>query len=144
MSETVEIRGAGGQVRIEVLEYERPDATDMNESNRLTCKCSVEVREFACNLNLSLRTHDFVQFRAQLNEAIEQSGGAVVVNTSEKRFRLEVTITRGGHADVFGYAQSNTARPSTTMLAFSFESDESFLAQTNRELGKILQHFPVR
>jgi hypothetical protein len=144
MSETVEIRGAGGQVRIEVLEYERLDATDTNVSNLLTCKCSVEVWEFACNLNLSLRTHDFVQFRAQLNEALEQLGGAVVVSASEKRFRLEVTITRGGQADVFGYAQSNAARPSRTVLAFSFESDESFLAETNRGLEKILQHFPVR
>jgi hypothetical protein len=125
MAEIVEIRGAGGQVRIEVLEYERPDATDTNESNRLTCKCSVEVWEFACNLNLSL-------------------AGAVVVNTSEEGFRLEVIIARGGHADVFGYAQSNRARPSRTVLAFSFESDQSFLSQTNRELEKILQHFPVR
>jgi hypothetical protein len=144
MAEIVEIRGAGGQVRIEVLEYERPDATDTNESNRLTCKCSVEVREFACNLNLSLRTHDFVQFRAQLNEALEALAGGVVVNTSEEGFRLEVIIARGGHADVFGYAQSNRARPSSTVLAFSFESDQSFLSQTNRELEKILQHFPVR
>jgi hypothetical protein len=141
--EIVTIRG-GGQVRIEVLEYERPDATETNESNRLTCRCSVEVREFACNLNLSLSTHDFVQFRTQLNEALEKLGRAVAVNISEERFRLEVIIARGGLADVFGYAQSDTARRSSTVLAFSFESDQSFLFQTNRELEKIIQHFPVR
>jgi hypothetical protein len=144
MSQTVEIRGTDGLVRIEVVAYERPDATDINVLNWLTCKCSVEAREFACNLNLSLRTHDFVHFRAQLNEALEQLRGTVVINASEERFRLEVIISPGGHVDIFGYAQSSAARPSTTMLTFSFEGDVSFLPETNREVEKILQHFPVR
>jgi hypothetical protein len=144
MSEIVEIRGAGGRVRLEVLEYTLPDTTNRNESNRLTCKCNVEVRDFACNLNVSLRTHDFVRFRAELNAALKALSGDVIVDTLESRLRLEVSITSGGQIDVFGYAQSNMARPSRTVLTFSFESDQSFLAQTDRELERILQHFPVR
>jgi hypothetical protein len=48
-------------------------------------------------------------------------------------------------AEVFGSARSQTSNvPDVSVLSFSFETDQSFLAHTVRELKTIVSRFPVR
>jgi hypothetical protein len=43
MPKTVVIRGDGGKVQIEVLNYERPKTPEGSDANWLVCKCGVAV-----------------------------------------------------------------------------------------------------
>jgi len=58
---------------------------------------------------------------------------------------MEIKFNHGGHADLFGRARSQTSLvPEQSVLSFSFETDQSFLAQTVRELKGIVTQFPIR
>jgi hypothetical protein len=74
MPKTMEIRGHGGRVGVEVY-YERSDADNEDDANWLKAKCSVLVGEFSSVLSLSLVTHDFVRFLTQLEESVRQLRG---------------------------------------------------------------------
>jgi hypothetical protein len=145
MPKTVEIGGNGGHVGIEVYNYERSGAADEDDANWLKAKCSVAVGEFSCVVGLSLVTHDFVQFLTQLEEAVRQLKGTAVFATLEEGLELEINFKSAGQADLFGRARSQTSLlPKQTVLSFSFETDQSFLAQTLRELKELVRQFAVR
>jgi len=145
MSKTVAIRGEGGQVQIEVLNYERPKSTEGSDANWLSCRCGLTVREFSCDVSLSLMTDDFVRFLGDLDEALRSLKGTAVFTTLEAGLKLEITFNAAGHANVFGTIQSQlSVVPSRTGLDFSFETDQSFLSYTVEGLRAVVQQFPVR
>jgi len=145
MSKTVVIRGDGGQVQMEVLNYERPNASEGSDANWLVCRCAVTVREFSCDVRLSLMTDDFVRFLGDLDEAQRSLKGTAVFATPESGLKVEIKFKSAGHADVWGAVQSQlSVVPSRTKLDFSFESDQSFLSQTAEGLRAVIQQFPVR
>ena len=145
MPKTMEIRGHGGHVGIEVYDYERPDTPVERDANWLTAKCTVGVGEFSCILALFLLTEEFVQFLAQLEEAVRLCAGTAVFTTSEEGLDVEIKFRSGGQADVFGKVRSRASLvPEQTVLSFSFETDQTFLAQTVHELKEIVEQFPIR
>src|SRR5437762_770062 len=145
MPKTVAVRGHGGQVQIEVLTYERPNSTMGSDANWLDCRCCVTVREFSCEVSLSLTTGDFVRFLSDLEEALRSLKGTAVFDTPESGLMLEIKFQAAGHADVFGTVQSQlSVVPSRTKFDFSFESDQSFLSNTAEDLRAVIQQFPVR
>jgi len=145
MPKTVVLRGDGGQVQIDALDYERPASVDGSDANWLVCRCGVTVREFSCDVNLSLMTGDFVRFHRQLDEALRLLKGTAVFTTAEAGLQFEITFKSAGHADVTGIVQSQlSAVPRRTKLDFSFESDQSFLSSTLDGVRAVIQQFPVR
>lgn len=145
MPKTMIIRGHGGRIGVEVYNYERPDTANEDDANWLKAKCSVVVSEFSCVLGLSLRTHDFVQFLRQLEEAVRQLKGTAVFATLEEGLEFEIKFKSAGQAELSGRARSQTSLvPDQTVLSFSFETDQSFLAETIRELNGIVAQFPAR
>ena len=65
--------------------------------------------------------------------------------TLEEGLQIEIKFNRAGRADLFGRARSQQSLvPHESVLSFSFETDQSFLAQTVRELKGIVTQFPVR
>jgi hypothetical protein len=145
MTKTVEIRGHSGHIKIEVQGYERPEATDDDDANWLVASCNVVVGEFTCILRLSLVTSDFVQFLAQLEKAVGSLSGNATFATLEEGLQVEINFNCAGHADLFGRARSRISLvPKQSELSFSFETDQSFLAQTLRELKGIVAQFPIR
>jgi hypothetical protein len=145
MAKIVEIRGHGGQVQIEVLNYERPKSTEGSDTNWLVCRCGVTVREFSCDVSLSLTTDDFVRFRGDLDVALRSLKGTAVFATPEEGLKVEIKFKTAGHADVSGTVQSQLSGvPRRTMLEFSFESDQSFLSHTVEGLRAVIRQYPVR
>ena len=145
MTNTVQIRGDGKAIQIEVFGYERPDADDGYDANWLRAKCSVTVAEFSVVLSLALATHDFARFTDELEQAVKVVNGTASFSTAEEGLAVEIKFTTAGHADVFGSVRSQTSSvPDVPVLSFSFETDQSFLAQTVRELKAIVSRFPVR
>jgi hypothetical protein len=145
MAKTMEIRGHGGRIKIDVQGYERPDTSDGDDANWLITQCNVAVAEFSGILKLSLVTLDFAEFLTQLEKAVDSLNGTATFTTLEEGLHIEIKFNHAGHADVFGRARSQTSMlPEPSVLSFSFETDQSFLAQTVRELTGIMAQFPIR
>jgi len=145
LTNTIQIRGDGNIIQIEVFGYERPDANDEYDANWLRARCSVSVAEFSAVLSLALATHDFARFADELEQAVQLIKGTATFSTVEAGLAIEIKFTTAGHAEVFGSARSQTSNvPDVSVLSFSFETDQSFLARTVRELKTIVSRFPVR
>jgi hypothetical protein len=71
LTNTVQIRGDGKVIQIEVFGYERPDAVEADDANWLKARCSVTVADFSATLSLSLVAHDFARFAHELGEAVQ-------------------------------------------------------------------------
>jgi len=90
-------------------------------------------------------TDDFVQFLAELDDALRLLKGTAVFATLEEGLKLEIIFKTAGHVDVFGSVRSQASFvPTRTTLSFSFESDQSFLSQTVDGLKAVVRQFPVR
>ena len=144
MTNSVQIRGDGNVIQIEVFGYERPDASDEYDANWLRARCSVTVAEFSAVLSVALVTHDFARFADELEQAVQLLKGTASFSTAEAGLGLEIRFTTAGHAEVFGSARSRSYVPGVSELLFSFETDQSFLAHTVREVRAIVSRFPVR
>jgi hypothetical protein len=123
----------------------RPDANDEYDANWLRARCSVTVAEFSAVLSLALVTHDFARFADELEQAVQLLKGTATFSTVEAGLAIEIKFTTAGHAEVFGSARSQMSmEPDVSALSFSFETDQSFLAHTVRDLKAIVSRFPVR
>jgi len=145
MTKTVEIGGHGGHIKIDIQGYARPETSDEDDANWLITQCNVAVAEFSGILKLSLVTLDFAEFLTQLEKVVDSLNGTATFTTLEEGLHIEIKFNHAGHADVFGRARSQTSMlPEPSVLSFSFETDQSFLAQTVRELRGIVTQFPIR
>jgi hypothetical protein len=145
MAKTMEIGGHGGHIKIDVQGYQRPETSDEDDANWLVARCKVTVGEFSCTLKLSLATRDFAEFLVQLDKAVDSLNGTATFTTLEDGLHIEIRFNRAGHADLFGRVRSQTALiPDQSVPSFSFQTGQSFLAQTVRELKGIVTKFPTR
>jgi hypothetical protein len=145
LTNTVQIRGDGNVIQIEVFGYERLDATDEYDANWLRARCSITIAEFSAVLSLALVTHDVGRFAHELEQAVQLLKGTASFSTPEAGLAVEIKFTTAGHAEILGSARSQrSCVPDVSVLSFSFETDQSFLAQTVRELKAIVSRFPVR
>jgi hypothetical protein len=145
VANTVQIRGEGNTIKIEVFGYERPDATDTSDANWLRAKCSLTLAEFSAVIHLALETHDFTRFAGELEQALQSMKGNASFTTSEAGLAVQIKFTTAGHAEVLGSARSQISNVLNGIeLSFSFETDQSFLAHTLRDTKSILSKFPVR
>ncbi len=145
MAKTMEIGGHGGHIKIDVQGYQWPESSDEDDANWLVAGCNVTVGEFSCTLRLSLVTRDFAEFLAQLEKAVDSLDSTAVFTTLEDGLHIEIKFNHVGHANLFGRVRSQTSLvPDQSVLSFSFETDQSFLAQTVRELREIAVKFPIR
>ena len=141
----MEIGGRGGHIKIRVQGYERPETSDEDDANWLVTRCSVAVAEFSCILKLSLVTRDFAEFLSRLEKAVDALNGTATFTTLEEGLHVAIGFNHAGHADVVGRARSQTSTgPGQSVVSFSFETDQSLLAQTVRELKGIVKQFPIR
>jgi hypothetical protein len=142
MSVNVEIAGQGAQMRIEVIGYENPAAENPSDANWLTCRVNVRVRAFEGHVDASFTTQGFAAFRKSLRLAVADVRGEAVFETDEDALRLNVKLHANGTAAVTGTLREPD-RPQTA-LAFSFESDQTFLRHTVEALNEVVQQFPER
>lgn len=140
----VTIAGDGGSLTVEVLGYEDSSGQDISDANWLVCRVIVTIGAgtFSCDFRAAFTTHDFAQFREQLNEAVSRLTGMASFITDEDALRLSVQMGERGNAHVEGIAR--VCGPPEATLSFSFESDQSFLNQTLHALGALLSQFPIK
>lgn len=138
----VPIEGSGGSISIEVLGYENPTASNDSDANWLRSRIRIAAGPFSGETDAALTTQDFVYFERELAEALRTLKGKATFQTDEDSLRFDVEMSSRGAATVSGAVKAGGG--SQASLRFSFETDQSYLAQTKRALGEIVEHFPVQ
>ena len=142
MSTTIDIQGdRGAKISIEVHGYENPRAINREDANWLSCTIGVAVDEFSCELDGSFTTYDFMEFKVALEQIIASMAGVASFHPCEEAIILDVKMGRNGHGKVSGLAKSFS--PDRASLAFSFETNQTFLSLTKTELNRINREFPI-
>jgi hypothetical protein len=91
-------------------------------------------------MGVSLRTYELAQMQSELHSCLELLDGTARLRPLEPVLQLDFVFDRRGHVNVVGVAQ--TLGPHKSTLSFSFDSDQSYLAETDRQLQAILLKVP--
>jgi hypothetical protein len=142
VSNVIEIRGEGAQVALEIVEFERPNSTNVDDANWLVGRLNVVLKHFSCQMGVSLRTYELTGLQSELRSCLRALDGTARLRPLGPELQLDLAFDRRGHVSVAGVVQ--TPGPHKTTLSFSFDSDQSYLAQTDRQLQATLLNFPVR
>lgn len=139
---SVPIKGNGGSISIDVLGYENAAASNDSDANWLRSKIKVAAGPFSGETDAALTTQDFVYFERELAEVLRTLKGKATFQTDEDALRFEVEMSSRGTATVSGAAKAGGGLQAS--LRFSFETDQSYLAQTKRALAEVTENFPIQ
>ena len=141
MGEELTIAGAGSHITITILDYERPKGREFGPE-WLSCAVDCSVGSFNAKLAIPLATEDLQRFRDSLGQVVERLVGNAAMDTIEGRIGIVVEMSSRGTATVSGNVSYRSGPDAT--LSFKFETDQSYLARTLRELNRVLEIFPDR
>ena len=142
MLECIEISGHDGKILIQVTSYERGQATNQDDANWLRSEVTVTVGPFSGMFRCALTTFDLARFADELKISLTVLSGKVPFRTFENDIDLEISFEARGTASIRG-----TLKPQESLqasMAFTIDSDQSYLANTLRQLEGALRKFPVR
>lgn len=142
MSLKVPINGNGASIAIEVFGYERHSAQNVSDANWLNCRVNANFGQFTGNYEASFTTFDFCRFRDELKPLLATMNGTAAFVTDEEALSCTIQFMRTGTAILKGRAQVQGR--TAVILSFSFESDQSFLADTLRGVESVVQTFPIK
>jgi hypothetical protein len=138
----LEFAGDGGaSIVLEVGGYERPDATNDDDAQWLSCRVAVRVEPLNFSYPLALRTGELVAFNAQLLVAARDSGKAEL-KTVEGAFAIALHFNRTGQ--IASVATCRFTSVADVNVSFAFQNDASYMLRTQRQLDQLLQRFPVK
>lgn len=136
-----EIRGESARLKIDVLGYERAVPEPFGP-DWLRCEVHCSLPGFSANVPLSMAADDFTRFAASPRSALDALAGSAVLETIEERLHLVLSFHPSGAVDATGHIR-NKGGP-TAQMAFSFHTDQSYLAATLRQLEDVIAAFPDR
>jgi len=142
LANSIEIRGHEAKVALDIVKFERPKSMNEDDANWLTVQLTVTLKHFSCLIGISLRTYELEQLQSELNSCLKALSGTATLRPLEPKLQLELAFDNRGHVSVEGIVQ--TLGPRKTSLSFSFDSDQSHLAETDRQLKAALRNFPVQ
>jgi hypothetical protein len=140
--ESIVFSGDGGKLTLEVSDYERPTASDVYDANWLKTTVSIAAGPFSGSFRANLTTYEFARLHGQLAEAVKRLSGRVDFESTESDILLAVEFSHRGTATVSGLLRPNGSERTT--LSFNFETDQSILSETVRQLDELVVHLPVR
>lgn len=142
MSLKLLINGHGASIGIETFGYENLSAQNTSDANWLKCRVVINVGQFTGDYDASFTTSDFVRFRDELKALCNTMSGSASFITDEEALDCTIEMRKTGAALVKGKSQvhGNT----TVILSFSFESDQSFFAETLRGVEAVVKEFPMK
>jgi hypothetical protein len=141
MQNQISIFGSQGRIVIEVLGYENPSAKNEDDANWLATSLRVEAGPFSGSFRLAFTTHDLTTLLDQIQNALGALTGTVSFQNLEDDVSLNIRFDSRGGATVSGAAHPHLSQG--VALHFQFDSDQSILRNTARELEATLRRFPV-
>lgn len=139
---TMSIKGSGGSILIEVLGYERPTESGGSDANWVNCRVDLSVIPFRGQYNASFTTQDFVDFHKELDAIVCGTISKAAFIGDEQSLSFEIEIGARGAAVVTGEA-CLLGQPKVA-VKFSFETDQSYLQGSLKELAEVIKQYPVR
>lgn len=138
----IQIAGEQGGLTIEVQGYERPWANDQDDANWLKCHIAIKAGPFTGTFKSSFTTYDLVALAERLKGALGTLAGTVSFENSEGDVVLEIIFDKRGAATIQGTAQPH--RSPEGSLTFRLDTDQTYLAQSLRQLNAVIRSFPVK
>lgn len=142
MAQHIKLAGEQGGLTIEVHGYERPAAEDQDDANWLRCEVSVKAGPFGGSFKSAFTTYDLIGLADRLKVGLAELSGTVSFQNTEHDIVFDITFDKRGNANVHGTAQPH--RSPEGSLTFRFDTDQSYLAQTLRQLEAVLRSFPAK
>jgi len=142
VSEEIRIGSKQGSILIEVDGYERPSAEDYDDANWLKCTVAVNAGAFDGNFKTTFTTHDFVVLHERVEHQLAEMSGDITFENTEGDLTLNINMDKRGAA-----LMSGTVHPHKYLeasLRFEFESDQSYLEQTRRQIQAVIRKYPTR
>lgn len=136
----LEVAGHGSSVTIQVEGFERPEALDESDANWLSATVIARIGTFTANVTASITTSDLARFANALQSTLDNLSGEAVFDPEEEALRIAITFLPNGGARVYGQVRSQ--RPREACLTFDFDSDQSFLTATLRDLNALATSYP--
>lgn len=140
---TLNLRGElGRRLTISVHGYERDTSHDPYDANWLRCSAEVELGQFHGSVDAAFTTHDFARFLSELAQVVQGAAVAASFQTIEECLSIRVEVDRAGRVVVRGKLREIDSEGAA--LSFAFDSDLSFLRETQSELIQVASEFPER
>lgn len=142
MFETVVLSGGAGRVVLEASDYERPTASDVYDANWLETLVSIQSGPFAGSFQAPFSTYDFARLESQLSEMVRKLTGKIEFESAESDLAFSISLSNRGTAEVCGVAKPNAFMGAA--ISFSFETDQSVLAEAVGQLTRLTRRLPVK
>jgi hypothetical protein len=142
MDNVVIMKGDKGQLDIEILKYENPNARTIDDANWLLGRLSINAGPFSGSIALSMTTNELESLDKQLGMATKSLTGQIDFASLEGNLRIRVQFGSTGTAVVSGIVTPDEAHE--TALHFGFNADPTNLEACVQSIGRLLQQFPVK
>lgn len=142
MSCEIRLSGEQGSLTLEINGYERPEAEDPDDANWLMCKLTIKAGSFSGAFKSAFTTYDLVALHERLKIALKTLSGTFTFRNTEDDVKLDVQFDERGCAVLSGTAQPHQSLEGS--LTFRFDTDQSYLSQTLRQLEGALRTFRVK
>ena len=140
MSTMVKIAGHMASIEIEVIDYENRLATNESDADWLRCEVALNLGAVRGNLRTSFLVEDFECLTCELQRVLNSCNGEATFDTIENTLVFSITLDRRGKGKVTG--EANYLGPPSSTLKFTFETDQSYLQETEKALSQVMANFP--
>lgn len=137
------IRGQGCRLRLSVSRYEFADAEDFDDANWLIGEVELEAGitgEFRASHRVALRADELTLFRDQLQPLVETLNGTATLHHLEEQVGCAVSL-KDGSGTLTAFVREHVG---SILRVEQCETNQSYLAQTLRELDALVGSFPIR
>lgn len=141
MSIAWKIAGQGASMKVNIIARESPDTKNVYRANGLTCEVELAVPPFTGRIKAAYTTQEFFRFWTGLSMVLSSSKGEAVFGADEDALQVTVSIEGKGRGLVKGTTRVD-AQTKTT-VSFSFETDQTYLNKTCKELEAVITQFPI-
>jgi hypothetical protein len=143
MANEFAVGGEGCRLVLCVSAYERPEAQDFNDANWLTGEVELEAGTsgpFKATHRVALRADELKRFRDDLVPVVESMTGTATLSHLEEQVGCTIDLDNG-RGTLTAFVGEHVGAELTVR---DCKTDQSYMAQTLRELDAVLDEFPVR
>ena len=132
----------GGQLRLDVLGYEREPVGEYFDDNWLSVAVEVKAGGFTGFFSASVLTGEIEAFHEEAAKLCDSLTGQAKFRTLEEQLSVDLLGDGRGHIRLTGRAADQPGIGNA--LAFSFALDQAQLQSSVQSLARLLKVFPVR
>jgi hypothetical protein len=142
MQSVLFVGDGGGQLRIDVLGYEREPVGEYFDDNWLSVAVEIKTGGFTGFFSASFLTGEIEAFHRDAAKLYDSLTGQAKFRTLEEQLCIDLSDDGRGHIQLTGSAEDQPGIGNTLTFAFTF--DQTQLQSLVQSLAKVLAVFPMR